>query len=47
MSVDTVPGAAEALEQDEESVGEEVRDQRENQEHEGHHVYRVVKFNVL
>ena len=47
MSVDTVPGAAEALEQDEDSEGEEERDQGENQEHEGHHVDRVVKFNVL
>ena len=47
MGVDTVPGAAEAPEQEEDSEGGEERGQGEDQEHEGHHVYRVVKFYVL
>ena len=47
VSVDTVPGAAEAPEQEEDSEGGDERGQGEDQEHEGHHVYRVVKFYVL
>ena len=45
--MDAVPGAAEAFEQDEDSQGEEKRDEGEDQEHEGHHVNGIVKFNIL
>ena len=45
--MDSVPGAAETLEENEDEEGEEERGKREEEEDQCHHVHTVVEFNIF
>ena len=45
--MDSVPSAAETLEENEDEEGEEERGKREEEKDQCHHVHAVVEFNIF